>query len=111
MFTPFRGLAALMVLVFVAVGAARATGPDPWPWMVLYGLAASFTGLALRGRFLVWSSALLAISACVAFVVHLPRAQGQLWTPAARDLLGLALVGGWMAILVLWHRRSDFRRT
>jgi hypothetical protein len=112
----------VMLCVFVLSVVVQLNDPDPLRWVVIYGIAAALSGLAMIGRFLFWPSAI----ACVIYGAGIVL----LWDAAAsttmqalssigmkdleeehvREFWGLALCLGWSIVLLLKARRSPTPR-
>jgi hypothetical protein len=111
---------ALFLLMFVFSVIVQVNDPDPLPWMAIYGAAAVACLLSLMGR-LPWQFAVLTgIIALIWSATIAPRVIGQvsfldmfaefemkdIGVEESREMYGLLLIGGWMA--VLGHR--SFRK-
>jgi hypothetical protein len=108
----------LLGLVFALSAAVQYNDPDPLRWAILYGSAALACLLFGLGR----ASRLLTALVCGASLLWaallaprvLPQAafrdlfrSMKAQTPSielSRELLGLLIVAGWMALLLLQHR-------
>ena len=113
----FRGANAFFGGVFVIMAGLQLNDPDPVRWIVLYVAAAAACFLARRN----WlAPAIVGAAGLVWFVVLLPGTlpefrlsnlleSMQAETPvieASRELLGLAIVAGWMVVLTVAARRA-----
>ena len=105
----------LFGLLFAYAAVVQYNDPDPFQWMVLYGVGALVCGLHLAGRLPLMLSATVA-AGCLVWALALGFV---LWQSGAffddrqmvgivepgRELLGLALVGGWSGVLAFAARR------
>jgi hypothetical protein len=107
----------VMLIAFGMSMVVQLNDPDPIRWVVLYGIAAALSGLALAGRLYFWPTAV----ACLVYLGGI----ALLWdaapdtTPAAfvsiamkdvvqervRELWGLVLCLSWCSVL-LWRSRA-----
>lgn len=101
----------IMFLVFGLAVAVQYNDPDPVSWIVIYGIAAAFSGAGAFGRYhpIVWVAA---VGFVVGTVYWLPgvdlSSPGSLVTDVrmnslaveeTREALGLAICAGWMIVL------------
>ena len=113
---------ALFLLMFVFSVVVQANDPDPTRWMAIYGAAAVACLLSLLGRLPWWFAVLTGVVALVWAATIAPRVIGQvpfldmfaefemkdIGVEESREMYGLLLVGGWMAILghrAFWKSR------
>jgi hypothetical protein len=104
---------ALFLLMFVFSVIVQVNDPDPLPWIAIYGAAAVACLLSLMGR-RPWQFAVLTgIVALIWAATIAPRVIGQvpfldmfaefemkdIGVEESREMYGLLLIGGWMAIL------------
>lgn len=116
----FVAVNTVMLLAFVGSTVVQWNDPDPVRWMLLYGSAALACALHLFGV-LPWRlAAAVGVVALVWSAIWAPGVItnapiGQLFTTyqmmgleieEARELLGLLIVAGWMAVLVAVRRRQ-----
>ena len=87
--------------------------PDPLTWMAIYGAAAIACALSLMGRLPWWFAVAVGIVALPWAATIAPRVIGQvrfldmfaefemkdLRVEESREMYGLVLVAGWMAVL------------
>lgn len=114
----------VMLFVFAGFTAVQWNDPDSVRWMLVYGAAGVACGLHLSGV-LPWQFAgAVGASALVWAAIWAPGVMAsapvsQLFTTyrmmspeieEARELLGLLIVVGWMALLVAARRRSSAAR-
>lgn len=108
----------ILTVLFVIFAAVQLNDPDPWLWVLIYGLVAVITGMAAMGR--VQPKFLLgAIIACgIGIALYLPDFVGwlQMGTPTitgsmkaesphvelVREFLGLVIV----FLVLVWEYRS-----
>lgn len=117
-----RVATATMGLLFVLAALLQLNDPDPIAWIAVYGSAAAACALALRGGAPAWLAGGVGAAACLWAAALAPRVVGQiapgdlfremgmatLAIEEAREMLGLLVVGGAMAALLL--TRSTPRR-
>lgn len=103
----FKALCAGMVVVFLASCAVQYNDPDPFVWIIAYGIAGVFTGFAFAGRltplvipvgivYLAWS------------MFNMPHIGPSNWlsNEEARESGGLMISAIWMAMLTAaWYRK------
>jgi len=104
---------ALFLLMFVFSVVVQVNDPDPLAWMAIYGAAAVACLLSLMGR-LPWQFAVsIGIVALAWAATIAPRVIGQvpfrdmfaefemkdIGVEESREMYGLIMIGGWMAIL------------
>lgn len=102
-----RAVIAIMVLVFVYFTVVQFNDPDPLLWIGLYGAVVAVSVLAFFQR-----GGPVPIVGAIAYfggAIYLwPDLEGQPWIDVeeARESLGLAVAGCWMAVLAFsWYRR------
>lgn len=113
-----RIASSVMFLLFVLAMAVQVNDPDPLLWIALYGVAAALSGLAALGREDIWPVA-AALSLYVAGVAYLlpslPDTSLDAFSSVGmsgerdelvRELWGLIICAGWMAVLLAHHWRS-----
>lgn len=108
-------VADLVLAALLAVAAAiQLNDPDPWPWLAVYGAAAALSAIHAWRPLPRALPALLAAVAGIWALTLLPAAVGRVTPPdlvramepdrpaieIAREVGGLLLVAGWMAVLV-----------
>jgi len=114
---------AIFLLMFVFSVVVQINDPDPIPWMAIYGAAALACLLSLTGR-LPWRFAVITGVVALAWAATImPRVIGQvpfldmfaefemkdIGVEESREMYGLLLIGGWMAVLghrSFWGERS-----
>jgi len=104
---------ALFLLMFVFSVIVQVNDPDPLTWMAIYGAAAVACLLSLMGK-LPWQFAVLTGVIALAWAATIaPRVIGQvpfldmfaefemkdIGVEESREMYGLIMIGGWMAIL------------
>lgn len=108
-----------MALLYLFCLALQYNDPDPWLWAGLYGLAALSCCLAALGRLprimplvvalgsLGWAGMLAArVSGAVpAWELLAALEMANLEVEETREMVGLILVGLWMAVLTLFPGR------
>lgn len=108
-----------MALVYLFCLAVQYNDPDSWRWAGLYGLAALCCWLAAKGRLprvmplvlalgsLSWAGMLAArVSGTLpAWELLAEFEMANLEVEEAREMVGLLLVGVWMAVLTLFPGR------
>jgi hypothetical protein len=106
-------------LTFAFAVVVQVNDPDPWVWVSLYGLASAACVLAALGRGHRAFPALVGLIALVWAASIAPRVVGQVAfldmfgafemesaaIEESREMYGLLLVAGWMAVLTLRARR------
>ena len=106
-------VSAGMALLFIAWAAFQYNDPDPFVWILVYGLAALVSVLYLIRRLPVAFPAILGII-CLGWGVYLstrieyvsPLIQIEEW----REMMGLLIITAWMGLLtwfVLRTKRTD----
>lgn len=115
---------ALFLLMFVFSVVMQLNDPDPVRWMAIYGAAAFACLLSLAGRLRWWFAVVTGIVALVWAATIMPRVIGQvpfldmfaefemkdIGVEESREMYGLLLIGGWMAVLghrSFWGARRD----
>jgi len=111
--TAWKVADALFLLMFVFSVVVQLNDPDPLPWMAIYGAAAVACLLSLTGR-LPWQFAVITGLVALAWAATImPRVIGQvsfldmfaefemkdIGVEESREMYGLILIGGWMAVL------------
>jgi hypothetical protein len=108
-----RGGSSLMVAVYVYAAALQYNDPDPLRWAAIYLSAAAACLLYIVGRLSWFIAGIVALIALVWAGAIAPGVWGQVtlsqmfetWkmtNPAieeAREMCGLLIVAGWMAVL------------
>lgn len=104
---------ALFLLMFVFSVIVQVNDPDPLAWMAIYGAAALACLLSLAGR-LPWQLPVaIGVIALVWALTIAPRVIGEvpfldmfaefemkdIGVEESREMYGLILTGGWMAVL------------
>jgi hypothetical protein len=114
---------ALFLLMFAFSVIVQVNDPDPLAWMAIYGAAAVACLLSLRGRLPWWFAVVTGIVALAWAATIAPRVIGQvpfmdmfaefemkdIGVEESREMYGLLLIGGWMAILghrAFWGRKA-----
>lgn len=114
-----RILTIPMALLFLLAVVVQYNDPDPLRWMLIYAAATIACGLALRDAMPPWLPIVTGVVAAAWAAMLLPRVLGQvapgelfretgmatLAIEEAREMLGLALVAGWMLVLIVGTRR------
>jgi len=104
---------ALFLLLFVFSVIVQVNDPDPLAWIAIYGAAAVACLLSLMGRLPWWFAVATGIVALAWAATIAPRVIGQvpfldmfaefemkdIGVEESREMYGLLLIGGWMAIL------------
>lgn len=115
---------ALFLLMFVFSVVVQLNDPDPIAWMAIYGAAALACLLSLMGKLPWWFAVLTGIVALAWAATIAPRVIGQvpfmdmfaefemkdIGVEESREMYGLILIGGWMAILghrAFWGKRVN----
>ena len=103
----------LFFLMFAFSVVVQVNDPDPLPWMLMYGAAALACLLSLTGK-LRWQFAVVTGIIALAWAASIaPRVIGQvpfmdmfaefemkdIGVEESREMYGLILIGGWMALL------------
>jgi len=110
-----------MAALFVFAAAVQYNDPDPLRWMAIYLAAAAACVLAVLRRLPRWLPAMVGLAALVWAATLSPHVLGrvgmgemvQAWemkdvrVEEGREMYGLLIVVGWMAVLALvgWRRR------
>ena len=114
---------ALFLLMFAFSVVVQVNDPDPLAWMAIYGAAAIACLLSLMGRLPWWFAVITGLIALVWAATIAPRVIGQvsfldmfaefemkdIGVEESREMYGLLIVGGWMAVLghrSFWRRRT-----
>ena len=100
--------AGMAVLLLYAV-AVQYNDPDPLRWAALYGSAAVVSGvLALRALPAGVPGIVAAIAlAWCAWLASRVIGQQPVWEEEGREMLGLLIAGGWMALDAAQLRRAQ----
>ena len=110
-----------MALLYLFCLAVQFNDPDPWRWAGLYGLAVLCCWLSALGRLprimplvlalgsLAWAGMLAArvSGALPAWELLAAFEMANLAVEEIREMVGLVLVGLWMAVLTLFPRRRS----
>ena len=110
-----------MALLYLFCLAVQYNDPDPWRWAGLYGLAGLCCWLSALGRLprimplvlalgsLAWAGMLAAgvSGALPAWELLATFEMANLAVEEIREMVGLVLVGLWMAVLTLFPRRRS----
>jgi hypothetical protein len=102
-----------MALMFTFSVIVQANDPDPWRWMLLYGVAAGACLLAFRRGLRWWVPAVVGVIALIWSATIAPRVVGRVafldmfeefemknaGIEESREMYGLLLVALWMAVL------------
>ena len=103
----WKVICGAMLIVFFASCAVQYNDPDPWTWIIAYGIAGVFTALALADRLTA-----LVIPAGLAYfgwaMYNMPHIDSSKWltTETSRESGGLMLSAIWMGVLALaWYRK------
>lgn len=113
----------LMVLMFAFSAVVQANDPDPFRWMLLYGVAAGVCLAAFRRGLRWWVPALVGVIALVWSATIAPRVVGRVAfldmfeefemknvaIEESREMYGLLLVALWMAVLTVRARLQRSR--
>jgi hypothetical protein len=97
-----------LMLLFILAVMVQYNDPDPIQWMAIYGAAAVACGLALRERLPRLFAAAVALVALVwaaTLAVGVVGKQNLWYAEEGREMMGLVIVGVWMAILALRRPR------
>jgi hypothetical protein len=115
---------AVFLLMFAFSVVVQANDPDPLPWMLIYGAAAVACLLSIAGR-LPWLLPVITGIIALAWAATIaPRVVGQvpfqdmfaefemkdIGVEESREMYGLLLIGGWMALLghrAFWRRKRS----
>jgi hypothetical protein len=114
---------ALFLLMFAFSVIVQVNDPDPLAWMAIYGAAAVACLLSLGGRLPWWFAVVTGLVALAWAATIAPRVIGQvpfmdmfaefemkdIGVEESREMYGLLLIGGWMAILghrAFWGRKA-----
>ena len=120
----WRAADALFLLMFVFSVVVQVNDPDPLPWMAIYGAAAVACLLSLIGRLPWWFAVITGVVALAWAVTIAPRVIGQvpfmdmfaefemkdIGVEESREMYGLLMVGGWMALIAhrsFWRDRTN----
>lgn len=106
----FKVISAGMVIVFIASCAVQYNDPDPFTWVIAYGIAGVFSAMAVAGRFtgLVIPAGLIYLSWAMYNMPHIDSSE-WLTTETSRESGGLMLSAIWMGVLALVWDRSRQR--
>ncbi len=117
---------SIFLLLFAFSVVVQLNDPDPIPWVLIYGAAAVACALTLAGRQRWLFPVLVGIIALMWAATIAPRVVGQvpfmdmfaefemkdIGVEESREMYGLLLIGGWMALLghrTFWSSRNSFR--
>lgn len=113
---------ALFLLMFAFSVIVQYNDPDPLTWMAIYGAAAVACVLSLVGKLPWWYAVLVGVIALAWAATIAPRVMGQvpfldmfaefemkdIGVEESREMYGLLMIGGWMAVLghrAFWGRK------
>lgn len=108
----------VFALVFVFSAVVQWNDPDPYVWVVVYGAAAAACVQAIRRRNRVWLPAAVGLVALAWAASFAPGVLGEVEflemfgafemesvaIEESREMYGLLIVAGWMAVLVVRSR-------
>jgi hypothetical protein len=116
-----RAASGVMAALFVFAAAVQYNDPDPLRWMAIYLAAAAACVLAVLRRLPRWLPIVVGLAALAWAATLSPHVLGrvgmgelvQAWemkdvrVEEGREMYGLLIVAGWMAVLALagWRRR------
>jgi len=113
-------LNVVMALVFLASVFVQFNDPDPWGWVMIYGLAALVCLSGIRGP-VRWPAAAVVGLASLAWAISLaPDVVGKVGfgelfdsmkmkdirVERGREMGGLLIITAWMIVLLLTRRRQ-----
>lgn len=104
----FRGVSAVMILLFGAAMLVQYNDPDGITWMGIYGLAALLTALAMAGHNSVVAP-IAGIGYIVGALIIMPKHGGNWrYIEQGRESMGLLLCAAWMGVVTVhwWRRRG-----
>ena len=114
-----RGIALVMLVLFLFGLAVQYNDPDPWRWAAIYGAAAVACLLAVMGRMPRWLPVLVAVVAAVWATSLAPDVVGkvrpgemfqefEMKSPLieqAREMFGLLIITAAMLLLIVTGRK------
>ena len=114
-----RGIAFVMLVLFLFGLAVQYNDPDPWRWAAIYGAAAVACLLAVMGRMPRWLPVLVAVVAAVWATSLAPVVVGkvrpgemfqefEMKSPLieqAREMFGLLIITAAMLLLIVTGRK------
>lgn len=115
---------AVMALVFLFSAVVQVNDPDPVRWIAIYGLATVASVSSWLGRVRSWLPALVALLALAWAVSIAPRVVGRVpfgdmfgafemrdtGVEESREMYGLLLVAGWMAVVAMRAPKRSAQR-
>jgi hypothetical protein len=121
--TAWKAADVVLLLMFAFSVVVQVNDPDPLPWMAIYGAAAVACLLSLIGRLPWWFAVGTGIVALAWAAIIAPRVIGEvpfldmfaefemkdIGVEESREMYGLLLIGGWMAVLghrTFWSGRA-----
>lgn len=108
----FKVSSAGMVIVFIASCAVQYNDPDPFTWVIAYGIAGVFSAMAVAGRHtgLVIPAGLIYLAWAMYNMPHIDPSK-WLTTETSRESGGLMLCAIWMGTLAIaWDRKRGQSR-
>ena len=105
-----KPLSGLLSLLFAYSAVVQYNDPDPLRWAALYVAAALLAALSVIRPLPSIAPAVLSLGALFCATLMLPGVlEEAAWTGTEeeRELVGLLLVGSWMLVLTVYHRRHE----
>lgn len=115
---------SVFALLFLVGAAVQLNDPDPAMWVAIYGLAAATCAYALRDASHSVSATAVAVIAVLWSLSLLPQvvdagapfgdiaqsmSAGSPGIELLREMLGLLIIAGWMAVIAVRARRRTCR--
>jgi hypothetical protein len=121
--TAWKVADAVFLLMFAFAVIVQINDPDPLPWIAIYGAAAAACLLSIMGKLPWWFAVATGIVALAWAATIAPRVIGlvpfldmfaefemkDIGVEESREMYGLLLIGGWMAMLghrAFWPARK-----
>ncbi len=103
---------SVMAVLFVMAAAVQHNDPDPLAWILIYlGAAVVCVLAALEKIRWEFQAALAAVSLVwSAWLASRVLGQQPIFDEEGREMMGLALIGAWAAISVVWARAVARRK-
>ncbi len=101
-----RVLNFIMMAMFLLAAAVQYNDPDPMRWIVLYGIAAAMSGLAMFNQYGPWPAAPAAVYLAIFLYLKPDTLDHWIEVETAREAGGALICLVWMLVLLaIWGYR------